>query len=187
MGDGGEGGGVDKYEMPLEEYEARGDSVLAWKKKAQLGRFDPSTPEVERKKIEGMWSLLKERGVSVGKRAQLGEDSARRGVVRWVGEVPELPGGGGVKGGPWVGVELDEPGGRNDGSVAVPGGGKENGGEGEEGKGKGEGEGKGGRKRYFSCGANRGVFVRPERVFVGEEFGALDLGLEGEDEDMEEI
>lgn len=53
-------------------------------------------------------------------------------------------------------MALDEPTGRNDGSV--------------------------GGQRYFEAGANCGVFVRPERVEVGD-FDVLDeLG-----EEMEEI
>jgi tubulin-folding cofactor B len=33
---------VDKYVLPTETYEARSDSVLAWKKNQKLGRFDPN-------------------------------------------------------------------------------------------------------------------------------------------------
>jgi tubulin-folding cofactor B len=33
---------VEKYVLPTETYEARSDSVLAWKKNQKLGRFDPS-------------------------------------------------------------------------------------------------------------------------------------------------
>jgi tubulin-folding cofactor B len=81
----------------------------------------------------------------------LPESDARRGTVSYIGAVPEIPGIG-----VWVGVTLDEPTGKNDGSV------------------KG--------KRYFECGNNCGVFVRPERCEAGD-FPVLDLG----DEDMEEL
>jgi len=37
-------------------------------------------------------------------------------------------------------------------------------------------------KKYFECGKNYGVFVKPERCEVGD-FPVLDLG----DEDMEEL
>ena len=83
----------------------------------------------------------------------------RRGEVAFVGEVEELPGKG-----PWVGVRLDEPIGKNDGSL--------NG------------------KRYFDAGPRRGAFVRPERVEIGE-WGVLmdEDGLIGEDreDEMEEL
>lgn len=64
------------------------------------------------------------------------------GKVAYVGDVPEIPGLGA-----WIGLVLDEPTGKNDGSV--------------------------GGNRYFDCIANSGVFVRPERVEVGD-FPPLD-------------
>ncbi|WWD18419.1 hypothetical protein CI109_102869 [Kwoniella shandongensis] len=63
--------------------------------------------------------------------------SAGIGHVRWTGSNP------GFAAGKWVGVELLEPVGKNDGSV------------------KGE--------RYFDCQPNHGVFVRPSQVKVLEE------------------
>lgn len=72
-----------------------------------------------------------------------------------MGPVPELPG---PPGSPWIGITLDEPVGKNDGTVAG--------------------------KRYFECGKARGVFVRPDRVEVGE-WGVLGVGEEGEEEDLE--
>ena len=65
----------------------------------------------------------------------------------------------GPPGAPWIGITLDEPVGKNDGSVAATG------------------------ERLFFCGKNRGVFVRAERVEVGE---WPELGVEDEDEDEEE-
>jgi tubulin-folding cofactor B len=89
----------------------------------------------------------------------------RRGAVRFVGPVPAIPYPGvdaqAEEADPsalpvWVGIELDEPTGKNDGSV--------------------------GGTRYFTCPAKSGVFVKPDKVQVGD-FPPLDL----DDELMEEI
>lgn len=91
-------------------------------------------------------------GLAIGSRVRLlPESDARRGTVSFTGLVPEIPGIGA-----WIGVTLDEPTGKNDGSV------------------KG--------KRYFECGSNCGVFVRPERCEAGD-FPVLDEF----DEDLEEL
>ncbi|KAF3002903.1 hypothetical protein E8E13_002080 [Curvularia kusanoi] len=143
---------VDKYVMPTAEYESRTDSVLAWKKAQKLGRFDPNAPTIEQQKILASEREVDERGLVVGSRVRLlPESDARRGTISFTGLVPEIPGIGA-----WVGVTLDEPTGKNDGSV------------------KG--------KRYFECGNNCGVFVRPERCEAGD-FPVLDEF----DEDLEEL
>ncbi|KAK2069782.1 hypothetical protein P8C59_004331 [Phyllachora maydis] len=145
--------GVEKYTMPEEEYAKKTDSVLAWKKAAKLGRFDPGAPGHEQAKVAALAHEVESRGIAVGKRCRVGGDDARRGEVRYVGEVGEIPGGIGA----WVGIQLDEPVGKNDGSV--------------------------GGTRYWgeASEAKRGVFVRPERVEVGDFPELNDL------QDMEEI
>jgi tubulin-specific chaperone B len=141
--------------LPEEEYEKKTDSVLAWKKAEKLGRFNPDAPTMERAKIEAVETEIRERGIAVGKRCRVGADDARRGVVAYVGDVHEIPGVLGA----WVGVQLDEPVGKNDGSV--------------------------GGTRYWGKESDstmkHGVFIRPERVEVGDWPVLDDL------EDLEEI
>ncbi|KAK7533914.1 CAP Gly-rich domain-containing protein [Phyllosticta citribraziliensis] len=146
---------VQKYVMPEAEYETRADSVLAWKRNQKLGRFDPNAPSIEEQKVKALEREVDERGITLNARIQLlpAASDGRRGTVRYVGRIAELP----PPLGPWVGVELDEPTGRNDGAV------------------------KGGQ-RYFECKPNCGVFVRPERVEVGD-FEVVDEFAE----EMEEI
>lgn len=142
--------------MPTSTYESlTSNTVLAYKRTHHLGRFDPNAPSIEAQKAAAYDVEIAERGIVVGKRCQLlpAETDARRGKVAFVGEVGEIPGVG-----KWVGVVLDEPTGKNDGSV--------------------------GGKRYFECGAGCGVFVRPERVEIGEQFGVVDEFAEDSDEEF---
>jgi tubulin-specific chaperone B len=145
--------GVDKYVMPEKEYEQKTDSVLAWKKAQKLGRFDPNAPNLEQAKLTALEQEVKDRDIAVGKRCRVGGQDTRRGVIKYVGEVKEIPGGLGA----WVGVHLDEPVGKNDGSIAGV--------------------------RYWGepSELKHGVFARPERIETGD-FPALD-----DLEDMEEI
>ncbi|KAL1971708.1 hypothetical protein VTN31DRAFT_2329 [Thermomyces dupontii] len=164
---------VQKFELPQEAYEKLPGSVLAWKKEQKLGRFDPNAKspmdlyaEQGRKDQEE----VEKRGIATSRRAIILPSSPphlRRGTVQYIGPVPEIafkPLGNKRPDedytGPvplWVGIQLDEPTGKNDGSV--------NG------------------KRYFDCPPNYGVFVKPERVEVGDFPPLEDLN----DEDMEEI
>ena len=108
-------------------------------------------------------------GIAVSRRAIILPSSPphiRRGIIRFVGPVPSIPYPGVETRDAdssalpiWVGIELDEPSGKNDGSV--------------------------GGKRYFTCPNKTGIFVKPEKVEVGE-FPPLGLD-ELEDETMEEI
>ncbi|GAB7365392.1 hypothetical protein MBLNU230_g6470t1 [Neophaeotheca triangularis] len=148
---------VEKYTLPLADYASRPDTVAAYKARHKLGRFDPSAPSQQEQKIANSFREAEERHIAVGKRCRLlpPETDDRRGSVAFVGEVAEIAGAVGA----WVGVVLDEPTGRNDGRVG--------------------GEG----KRYFECKAKCGVFVRPERVEVGD-FGVEDEDLMGSEDEF---
>lgn len=104
-------------------------------------------------------TILAERGIKAGLRCRVGGEDEKRGEVMYCGEVEAIAakdeGGRGV----WCGIKLDEPVGKNDGSL----------------------EG----KRYWEQDghAKFGIFVRPERVEVGE-FPVLNDLM---DEDLDEI
>jgi tubulin-specific chaperone B len=163
--------------MPPSQYATLSDSVLAWKKSHKLGRFDPSAKsadELALERYEKDGTIIHERRIGVGKRARVNKDDGRRGEVKFVGEVEGL-GGKREMGCVWVGVELDEPVGRNDGTVEV---------EVEEGQGEERQVRKEKRRLWEGKGEKYGVLVRPEKVEVGEEWTVVDDLM---DEDMEEI
>ncbi|PGG97847.1 hypothetical protein AJ80_09627 [Polytolypa hystricis UAMH7299] len=162
---------VEKYTLPTSTYESLSDTVLSWKKSQKLGRFDPSarTPEeILSEQVEKDRTEIQRRGIELSKRAIILPSSpphVRRGTIRFIGPVPTIPSAGPKPTSPdgpaplWIGIELDEPTGKNDGSI--------------------------GGQRYFTCPQNTGVFVKPEKVEVGD---FPPLGLDDlEDEDMEEI
>lgn len=84
----------------------------------------------------------------VGNRCQV-DPGQRRGTVRWTGRLPGKPGY-------WIGVELDEPVGSNDGSI--------------------DGD------RFFECAAKYGCFVRGPKVDVGD-FPERDLWDESDSDE----
>lgn len=139
---------VDKFELTDQEYAQRRDTVLAYKQRNKIGRFANAAqggePPVPQPALDP--------AIVPGARCEIdsGGELRKRGTIRYVGETRFAKG-------TWVGVEYDEPLGKNDGSV--------------------EGE------RYFSCLPSRGAFVRPDRVTVGD-FPELPLDLELEDEEM---
>ncbi|KIW37895.1 hypothetical protein, variant [Exophiala oligosperma] len=177
---------VEKYQMPASQYEKLEDSVLAWKRRAKLGRFDPdqkSPAELAEERTRVDTEAVASRGITVGQRCRVGEDDARRGTVRFVGAIEGL-GGAREAGCVWVGVELDEPVGRNDGSVLVEvtiSNDDDDDDDDDETKGKKK-EKTTKKVKVFECGAKFGVFARPEKVEVGEQYAPLGL-----DEDMEEV
>lgn len=122
------------------------DTVLAYKQRNKMGRFAPkddgsATTETTPVQIN----------IPIDSRCEvesLDSTLSKRGIVRFVGPTK-------FSKGIWVGIEYDEPFGKNDGSV--------------------QGE------RYFSCRANYGVFVQPDKVKVGD-YPVEELGLEDDEE-----
>ncbi|TFK48460.1 hypothetical protein OE88DRAFT_1634688 [Heliocybe sulcata] len=136
---------VQKFELSESEYQKRQDSVLMYKQRHKLGRFG------EKKDEDNGAVSLPEVNVQVGARCEVEsseEGLSKRGTVRFVGPTKF------AKSGIWVGIEYDEPFGKNDGSV--------------------QGE------RYFECRPNYGVFVRPEKVKVGD-FPVEDINMDDEE------
>ncbi|TFY82551.1 hypothetical protein EWM64_g1462 [Hericium alpestre] len=122
---------VEKFELSDELYAKRTDSVLAYKQRNKVGRFAPK---------DESQTTVQDVDIPVGARCQVEsteEGFHKRGTVRFVGPT-KFTSSGGV----WIGVEYDEPIGKNDGSV--------------------QGE------RYFTCLPKHGVFVRPDKVEVGD-------------------
>ncbi|KAG1863550.1 CAP Gly-rich domain-containing protein [Suillus subalutaceus] len=111
---------VEKFEISDDAYAQRTDSVLAYKQRHKVGRFAP--PSTEPTPPEPAVNI------PIGSRCE-------RGAVRFVGHTE-------FAAGLWVGIEYDEPMGKNDGSL------------------KGV--------QYFTCRPNYGVFVRPAKVTVGD-------------------
>lgn len=133
---------IEKYHMTEDDYDKRENTYRAWKRKMQ--EADPSWKPPHLAKAGGAGgeaappmdysdpACVEQH--KVGSRCSVGPGD-RRGEIAFVGPVAELAAGF------WVGVVLDEPLGKGDGSV------------------KG--------KRYFEAEAKCGSFVRPDRVAVG--------------------
>ncbi|PCH44550.1 hypothetical protein WOLCODRAFT_26847 [Wolfiporia cocos MD-104 SS10] len=135
---------VEKFELSDGAYAQRQDTVLAYKQRHKIGRFSDKPEEP---------AVTPHVDIPLGARCEVETSEAnfhKRGTVRFVGPTKF------TRGGVWVGIEYDEPIGKNDGSV--------------------QGE------RYFTCKPNYGVFVRPDRVTVGD-FPVEEINFD-EDEEM---
>lgn len=127
--------------MSENEYSGRHDTVLRWKKENKLGRFDPNLASSTSEKEQESQQIVKSHNIKVGLRCRVkGGIGERRGVIKHVGPVPEI--NASAPNLVWVGIEFDEPLGKNDGSI------------------KG--------RQYFSARPTHGSFIKPELVEVGD-------------------
>jgi len=138
---------VEKFELTPEEYESRRDTVLSHLKANRLGRFAETPINLTQSPPAPIPSNIK-----IGERCEVQSGDGtidRRGTIRFVGKAAI------GKGGIWVGVEMDEPTGKGDGSVDGV--------------------------RYFQCSPKHAVFVRADKVTVGD-FPEEDLMADDDDE-----
>merc|ERR1719231_2135125 len=159
---------VKKYEISEEDYLKRENNFRAWKedklkadptwslskqiKRQQderMKKLDPNfVPAPEKEKVsddEHMAELAA--AIKVDDLCEV-NPGGKRASVKFVGKIPAIAPGY------WVGVQYDEPVGKNDGAV------------------KG--------KRFFECPPNFGGFLRPDKVTVGD-YPELDIFDEDED------
>ena len=106
---------VEKFELSEAEYAARRDTVLAYKQRNQLGRFAEYDGSESHKEASGADAEV---NIKVGQRCEVEPSTdggiVRRGTVMFVG-----PTEFGTKHGVWIGVQYDEPVGKNDGSYVL--------------------------------------------------------------------
>lgn len=144
---------IQKYRMADEDYDKREKTLRAYKKKMLSQdpnfRFLPENrarAEARAKALETYQKPECAAHVTVESRCKVTIAGSFLGTVRYVGLVPSIDVGY------WVGIQLDEPYGKGDGS-------------------------RGGVTYFEGCPDKYGMFVRPDNVTCGE-FTAEDLELE---------
>ncbi|GMG20606.1 unnamed protein product [Ambrosiozyma monospora] len=130
------------YKLDDKEYDAMDNTVRKWKKEQGLGRFNKDYQANLKASLEA--NKTKAATFKVGDRCKISKSGTgadeldKLGEIQYIGKIKEIDGGVGI----WCGVLLDEPLGKNDGSV------------------KGA--------RYFKCLPKYGSFVKPSVVTVGD-------------------
>lgn len=143
---------AQEFKLSEEEYAKRNDSVLRWKETSKLGRFDPRFELEKSRQLEE--NLRISSTMKAGDRCRIiNIQGERRGLVKYVGKIMHLDEGENI----WVGIEFDEPVGRNNGLIQGT--------------------------RIFECKPNHGSFVKPKQVEVGD-FPELDPFASDEDEEL---
>jgi tubulin-folding cofactor B len=124
-----------EFRLSAEEYAKREDTARNFLIKNKLGKYDEEKQKKKAAEEENETKLAE--SITVGSRCEvkLAGQLPRRGEVKFVGPVH-------FKGGIWVGVQYDEPVGKNDGSIDGT--------------------------RYFECRPKYGSFLRPSNITCGD-------------------
>jgi len=80
---------VQKFELPEEEYEKRSDSVLAFKKRNNLGRFNDAVSDSSATSLQNRSFEEAAKSIKLGDRCEVdvgGDILKRRGTVRFIGK-----------------------------------------------------------------------------------------------------
>lgn len=151
---------IPKYQLNEEEYNKRPDTFSKWKE-ANLKQFEMEKQQQKLKKEEeaklmedDQLNIINGKKIKVNERCEIKDKGFnKRGVVKFVGKTQ-------FANGYWVGIQLDEPYGLNDGSV------------------KGV--------RYFECPDKYGKFLKPDAVECGD-FPVIDELHDISDEENTEL
>mmetsp|Transcript_16569 Transcript_16569/g.24893 ORF Transcript_16569/g.24893 Transcript_16569/m.24893 type:complete len:325 (+) Transcript_16569:31-1005(+) len=156
---------IQKYRMSDQDYEQRKGTVREWirEQRDKDPEWQPPKPNMMMNGLGGdnMNSTLNSTQqnpanvdatqFTLNARCQIAP-GARRGSVAFVGDVPDIPGGG-----LWIGIRLDEPLGKHNGTI------------------KGN--------FYFEAPDRHGTFVRPAHVTLGD-FPERDYFDDEDDDEM---
>lgn len=126
---------VERFTISEDEYSKKQDSMRNFLKANKMGKYaeEGNSDTAAKAELEEQMA----NSIKVDDRCEVNVPGqmARRGTVKFVGTVHFKPGH-------WVGIQYDEPLGKNDGSVSG--------------------------QRYFECPQKYGGFVKPENVKVGD-------------------
>ncbi|KAK6456494.1 CAP Gly-rich domain-containing protein [Scheffersomyces xylosifermentans] len=140
-----------EFKLSEEEYAKKTNTVLSWKQNNKLGRFNPEFDSAKVKLYEENLAIAET--MKVGQRCRvINIGGERRGVVKYIGKIEVLDKGENI----WVGVEFDEPTGKNNGSIDGV--------------------------KIFEAKPGHGSFLKPKQVEVGD-FPELDPFMSDEDDD----
>lgn len=139
---------VPKYVMSKAEYRKRPVTVKKYFKQLKVDQPDLFGGNGMEFIVNSDFMKFEAENIEIGKRFEMRGEGGGRGEVMYVGQVPE------IKWGWFIGVRLDFPRGKNDGSCQGV--------------------------SYFNCEDGYGLFLRPDQITVGD---FEPLGEEEEDID----